>query len=552
MSFGLHPFGLAPFGASAATGAAPPGDTEAPTWVGPITVGAKTASTIALTLPAASDNVGVSRYEYRVDGGAWVNNGASTAVALSGLAALTSYTIDARALDAAGNSSTVLSVTASTYRAGATGADILADTGPVGSSPAGILYDDVEPGDEAKWFSFTIVTPPASGTLTINPNGSFTFTGPSTTFFTYQLEVDGVAVGSPQTVDLFATAVYAAGSATVSRSVMGYVTSTTGLARSVRNFVEASASLVRSVAGFASGSTTMARSISAAGFATGASTLARSVRGYASGSAALARSISDTAFATGTSTIARRIGAYVTGTTLLRRSIEGDGSIVWPATRAGDANTARVPFDGVRVIVHDADDPAAPVKAIPLYVADTERILVDWEAKYLPGAGDTAATVLALDAPAGVSVTPSVVPGAALTTGVVVLAVTPTGAAGTYRVALRISTAGGRESTALVDVVVSATVASAKTFRLRSTADRDVFDLDFAAKYLAGAADVADVLLTTSADAGLAADARLDVGGVVQVAAHNTTAPGTYQVRTQLQTAAGRRKTGAISVEVLA
>lgn len=234
------------------------------------------------------------------------------------------------------------------------------------------------------------------------------------------------------------------------------------------------------------------------------------------------------------------------------RVIVSDGSIVWPATRAGEANTARVPFDGVRVIVPDADDAASPVKVIPLYVGDTERILVDWEAKYLPGAGDTAATVLALDAPVGVAVTPSVAPGAALTTGVVVLAVTPTGAAGTYRVALRIGTAGGRESTALVDVVVSATVQSAKTFRLRSTADRDVFDMDFAAKYLAGAADVADVLLTTSADAGLTADARLDVGGVVQVAVDNPDAPGTYQVRTQLQTAAGRRKTGAIDVEVLA
>lgn len=41
-------------------------------------------------------------------------------------------------------------------------------------------------------------------------------------------------------------------------------------------------------------------------------------------------------------------------------------------------------------------------------------------------------------------------------------------------------------------------------------------------------------------------------GGVVQVAVDNPDAPGTYQVRTQLQTAGGRRKTGAISVEVLA
>lgn len=341
-------------------------------------------------------------------------------------------------------------------------------------------------------------------------------------------------------------------SVAVSRSVRNYTTSTASVARSVRGFVAATAGFARSVRGYASASATVARSISAAGVVTAAIGVSRSVRGYVSASVGVARSISAAGVVTASITVARRIGGYVTATALLRRSIEGDGSIVWPATRAGEANTARVPFDGVRVIVPDADDASSPVKAIPLYVADTERILLDWEAKYLPGAGDTAATLVALDAPAGLVVTPSVALGAALTTGVVVLAVTPTGAAGTYRVALRISTAGGRESTALVDVVVSTTVQSAKTFRLRSTADRDVFDLDFAAKYLAGAADVADVLLATSADAGLAADARLDVGGVVQVAVDNPTAAGTYQVRTQLQTAAGRRKTGAIAVEVLA
>jgi len=134
MSTGLYPIGLHAVGLMAASGAAPPSDTEAPTWTGPITVGTKTSSTINLTLPTASDNVGVTAYEYRVSGGAWVNNGASTAVALSGLAALTIYTIDARARDASGNFSATLSVTTSTYRAGATGADILANTGPVGSS----------------------------------------------------------------------------------------------------------------------------------------------------------------------------------------------------------------------------------------------------------------------------------------------------------------------------------------------------------------------------------------------------------------------------------
>lgn len=183
-----------------------PADTEAPTWAGSPTVGAKTSSTIAVTFPTATDNVGVVRYDYRVDGGAWVSNGASPAVNVTGLTALTSYTIDARAVDGAGNISTTMSVTTSTYREGAMGSTILLTTGPIDGNQGGILYNDVEAGDEGKWFSFYIVTPPPTGTLSINPDGTFTYsgaTGNAGATFTYQLEVDGVEVGSPVTVTLY-------------------------------------------------------------------------------------------------------------------------------------------------------------------------------------------------------------------------------------------------------------------------------------------------------------------------------------------------------------
>ena len=250
------------------------------------------------------------------------------------------------------------------------------------------------------------------------------------------------------------------------------------------------------------------------------------------------------------------VSADVAGSAAMLYSAVGavyisDGSIVWPASRAGEANTARVPFDGVRVIVPDADDPAAPVKALPLYLADTERVLFDFEAKYLAGAGDTAATLLAVDAPAGLLAVPDLPVSSPLASGIVALAITPATTAGTYRLAVQIRTAGGRECTGLLDVVVSASVQPVKTFRLRSTADRDVFDLDYTAKYLEGAADTPASLLGVVADAGLTADARLDVGGVVQLAVDNPAAAGTYQVRAQLLTTAGRRKTGAIAVEVL-
>lgn len=180
-------------------------DSESPEFTGSIGVGAKTSSTIALTLPTATDDTAVTGYQYRIDGGAWQDNGNSTAVALSGLDALTEYVIDARAYDAASNYSSSLSVTTSTYRAGALGSTILLTTGPVGENPAGMLYNDVatDGSDDDKWFSFEIITPPETGSLDINPDGTFTFVGDEAASFIYQLEVNGVPFGDPVTVSLY-------------------------------------------------------------------------------------------------------------------------------------------------------------------------------------------------------------------------------------------------------------------------------------------------------------------------------------------------------------
>lgn len=192
---------------SSASFTTPVPDTTDPTLTGSITVGAKTSSTINISWPAGSDNVAVTGYEVHSNGGVgpWIDVGNVLTYTITGLPELTSRDLLVRAYDAAGNYSSHLSVTTSTYRAGALGSTILLTTGPVDGNPAGILYNDVatDGSDDAKWFSFYIVTAPASGTLDINPDGTFTFTGPDATTFTYQLEVDGVAVGSPTLVTLY-------------------------------------------------------------------------------------------------------------------------------------------------------------------------------------------------------------------------------------------------------------------------------------------------------------------------------------------------------------
>jgi hypothetical protein len=496
MSLALYPIGLVPVGlVAAASGPPPAADTEAPTWTGPITVGTKTSSTIALTLPTAADNVGVVGYQYRVNGGAWV--GSTTAVSLAGLAALTAYTVEARALDAAGNASTVLSVTTSTYRAGATGAYILANTGPVGTSLAGFLFDDVEPGDEAKWFSYTIVTPPASGTLAANPDGSFTFTGPDPVFFTYQLEVDGVAVGVPQTVTVYSSGATASVSAAgamawsalgavsvdvlpmpVTVSVSGAATMAWAASGAVQADVIALPPDTVSVSGTAAMAWAASGAVQADVIALPPDTVSVSVIGQAGMLYAALGAVSATvqplpvsvSVAGSASMIYAGVGA-VSATVLpmlptvdaaisaqaamlysaVGAVVVSDSLILWPPAAA----TAVVPRHNFTAIVPPtgADD-MQPIATFEQYTSDKEIYNINFAARYMPE-GDTADRLLAVGHDPGVTVTTQVPVGGALPSGVVFFAVDDPIAPGDYKVWVQISTVAGREVTRSVIVNAS-------------------------------------------------------------------------------------------------
>ncbi|MFR9721933.1 cellulase family glycosylhydrolase [Streptomyces sp. MS19] len=94
--------------ASVYGGGAPGGDTQAPTAPGTPVASAVTATSAALSWPAATDNTGVTRYDVvRVAGGtetAAVSTTATSAT-VSGLSPATSYTFAVYARDAAGNRS---------------------------------------------------------------------------------------------------------------------------------------------------------------------------------------------------------------------------------------------------------------------------------------------------------------------------------------------------------------------------------------------------------------------------------------------------------------
>jgi chitodextrinase len=77
-------------------------DTIAPSAPGTPSFSSVTGNSATASWSAASDNVGVTGYEYRLNAGSWIAN-ASTSVNLTSLSPNTSYTFEVRAKDAANN-----------------------------------------------------------------------------------------------------------------------------------------------------------------------------------------------------------------------------------------------------------------------------------------------------------------------------------------------------------------------------------------------------------------------------------------------------------------
>lgn len=182
-------------------------DTEDPEWPPSTTLDlvSKTDTTITVEASAdATDNVAVTGYEWSTDDGAtYPFTSLTSTFPFSALTAFTAYPLRVRAYDAAGNRSTHLALSVTTYRPGATGQDILDNTGPVGDNPAGLLYDRVETGEEGDWFWVEVTEEPATGTLEVFADGTYTFTGPDATTAEVQFGKNDDAVGSPVTVYLY-------------------------------------------------------------------------------------------------------------------------------------------------------------------------------------------------------------------------------------------------------------------------------------------------------------------------------------------------------------
>lgn len=85
--------------------------------------------------------------------------------------------------------------------------------------------------------------------------------------------------------------------------------------------------------------------------------------------------------------------------------------------------------------------------------------------------------------------------------------------------------------------------------------DREVYEIDFAAKYLAQSNDTAATLKAVGSDPNITVTPEVSVGGaltsgVVKLAVDDPAAVGDYKVWAQITTAAGRERTGVIIVRV--
>lgn len=78
-------------------------DTQAPSAPGAVTFSSVTMTSATANWGAASDNVGVTGYRYRINSGTWHTLGVVASVGLSGLSASTTYAFEIQARDAAGN-----------------------------------------------------------------------------------------------------------------------------------------------------------------------------------------------------------------------------------------------------------------------------------------------------------------------------------------------------------------------------------------------------------------------------------------------------------------
>jgi chitodextrinase len=161
------------------------GDTTNPTMTGVVSSSGITSAGATISWSAGSDNVAVTGYEYRLNGGSYVSVGNVLTTALSGLTPSTAYTVDVRAFDAAGNRSTAITGNFTTSAASDTTPPTLTGSITVGTVTASSVQISWPAGsDNVAVTAYEVSSNGGTSYSNVGNVLTFTFTGlsPSTSY----------------------------------------------------------------------------------------------------------------------------------------------------------------------------------------------------------------------------------------------------------------------------------------------------------------------------------------------------------------------------------
>jgi chitodextrinase len=161
------------------------GDTTNPVLTGVVTPSSVVSAGATISWPAGSDNVAVTGYEYRLNGGSYTSVGNVLTTSLSGLTPSTAYTVDVRAFDAAGNRSTAITGNFTTSAASDTTPPTLTGSITVGTVTASSVQISWPAGsDNVAVASYEVSSNGGTSYSNVGNVLTFTFTGlsPSTSY----------------------------------------------------------------------------------------------------------------------------------------------------------------------------------------------------------------------------------------------------------------------------------------------------------------------------------------------------------------------------------
>jgi chitodextrinase len=211
-------------------------DTTPPSMTGIVSSSSVAATSATISWSAGTDNVAVTGYEYRLNGGTYTSVGNVLTTNLTGLTASTAYTVDVRAFDAAGNRSAIITGTFTTSAASDTVAPTMTGSITVGTVTSTSIQISWSAGsDNVAVTAYEVSSNGGTSYSNVGNVLTFTFTG-LTASTSYSLRVRARdAAGNVSSALSVSQSTSAGSSVTLKRIVVVLTTNGTAPASSLSN-----------------------------------------------------------------------------------------------------------------------------------------------------------------------------------------------------------------------------------------------------------------------------------------------------------------------------